>query len=46
MREYRGENPEGRPSFYITIPKDVAQFMGLKRGELLEAVIGRMTKSA
>ena len=44
IREYRGKNPEGRPNFYITIPRDVAQFMGLKSGELLEVVMRRLTK--
>lgn len=42
MREYRGKNPGGRPSFYITVPRDIAGFMKLQRGELLEVTIRRM----
>ncbi len=44
MREYRGKNPGGRPSFYITVPRDVARFMELERGELLEVLVRRMKK--
>lgn len=44
MREYRGKNPEGRASFYVTVPRDIASFMGLKRGELLELIVRRVAK--
>jgi hypothetical protein len=46
MREYRGKNPGERPSFYITVPKDIATFMSLRRGELLEVTIRRMARLA
>jgi hypothetical protein len=44
MREYRGKNPAGRPSFYITIPRDIALFMRLQAGELLEVTVRRMLR--
>lgn len=44
MREYRGKNPSGRPSFYVTVPRDIASFMSLRRGELLEVTIRRMPR--
>ena len=44
MREYRGKNPGGRPSFYVTVPRDIASYMGLRKGELMEITIRRMPK--
>ncbi|MGD1055740.1 MAG: hypothetical protein ABR867_06630 [Nitrososphaerales archaeon] len=44
MRDYRGKNPGGRPSFYLTVPRDVASFMELQKGELVEVNIRRMPR--
>ncbi len=44
MRDYRGKNPSGRPSFYVTVPRDVASFLSLRKGELLEITIRRMPR--
>jgi hypothetical protein len=43
-RDYRGKNPSGKPSFYVTVPRDIAAFMRLEKGELLEVTIRRMPK--